>query len=263
MDKKQKEVIVYSTQIMNFLEELVGGANHEINNLLFVIGMSSELLESPSSLKERQNAIKNIETQAKRIGEVLKDLRSVVKDCSSEAVKQTQLSEVSDHVIELCKTRFNNHKIIFKNNVPDNLFIDARETQLTQAFLAILNSAHDAVVEKKSMTRWINFDVQQTKGDLQILISDSGAKISEADSSNIFTPSFDSNGRKGLPLILAKNIIESHGGDISYSQDADVNTFVVKFSSYKKSTGAELGVTTAHYIDELEEKQVVPYLKVV
>lgn len=240
MDKKQKEVIVYSKQIMHFLEELVGGANHEINNLLFIIGMSSELLETSDNAKERQEAIKNIENLTKRIGQVLKDLRSVIKDCGTEEVKLTKLSEVSSHVIELCKTRFNNHKIIFKNNVPDDLFIEARETQMTQALLAVLNSCHDAVIQGNLKTRWINFDVKTENDTLNIFISDSGPKIDQVESSKIFSPSFDSNGRKGLPLIIAKNIIESHGGEIEYSKDSDMNTFVIKFNKYKKAEAMAL-----------------------
>lgn len=237
---KQKEVIVYSKQIMHFLEELVGGANHEINNLLFIIGMSSELLETSEDPKERQNAVANIENQTKRIGEVLKDLRAVIKDCGSEEVKPTKVSEVSDHVIELCKTRFNNHKIIFKNNVPEDIVINARETQLTQALLAVLNSCHDAVIQTKSTSRWINFDVSTNGKGLKILISDSGSKIEGKDTSKIFSPSYDSQGRKGLPLVIAKNIIESHGGKIEYDKEAEVNTFVVKFDSYKKAEAVEM-----------------------
>lgn len=235
MNNKQKEVIGYSKQIMHFLEELVGGANHEINNLLFIIGMASEILETSSDPKERQDSIKNIENQTQKIGKILKDLRSVIKDCGTEETKITKVSDISEQVIELCKTRFNNHKVIFKNNVPDDILLEAKETQLTQAFLAILNSAHDAVVQTKTSTRWINFDVRTHGTSLEILVSDSGLKISEEDSSKIFTPSYDNGGRKGLPLIISKNIIESNGGTIVFDPSSDVNTFIVKFPNYKKA----------------------------
>jgi len=245
---KQKEVIVYSKQIMHFLEELVGGANHEINNLLLIIGMSSELLESSEDQIERLNAVSNIENQTKRIGEVLKDLRSVIKDCGTEEVKPTKIREMSDHVIELCKARFYNHKIIFKNNVSEDIVINARETQLTQALLAVLNSCHDAVIQTKSTSRWINFDVSTNEKGLKILISDSGSKIEGNDTLKIFSPSYDSQGRKGLPLVLAKNIIESHGGKLEYDKEAKVNTFIIKFDNYKKAESVEMEL---------------PYLKVV
>lgn len=235
MDSKQKEVIVYSTQIMNFLEEIVGGANHEVNNLLFIISMSTELLEHSNSKEERAKALKNIETQAERIGQIFKDLRSVIKDCGTEEVKLTKMSDVSGHVIELCKTRFNNHKIIFRNNVPDDIFIEARETQLTQALLAILNSSHDALVKTKSISKWIDFDVDTSTDQLKMTITDSSSKISENDIPKLFSPSFEAQGRKGLPLVIAKNIIESHGGEIVYDKESESNRFVITFSKYKKA----------------------------
>jgi len=240
MDSKQKEVIVYSKQIMNFLEEVVGGAHHEVNNLLFIISMSAELLENSSSQTERAKAIKNIESQAERIGQIFKDLRSVIKDCGTEEVKLTKMSDVSEHVIELCKTRFNNHKIIFRNNVPDDIFVEARETQLTQALLAILNSSHDALIQTKSMSKWIDFDVDTTGEELKMTISDSSKKLEEGEIPKLFSPSYEKNGRKGLPLVIAKNIIESHGGEISYDGTGETNSFVIKFSKYQKAEAQSL-----------------------
>lgn len=246
--KDNKEVIVYSKQTMHFLEELVGGANHEINNLLFIIGMSSEILEGSQDVKERKEAVSNIESQVQRIGQIFKDLRSVIKDCGTEEVKPTKVSEISDKVIDLCKARFNNHKIILKNNVPEDIMIDGRQTQLTQAFLAILNSSHDAIVQHKSKAKWINFDIKTNDKELEVLISDSSLKLSDLEISKIFTPSYDEGGRKGLPLFIAKNIVESHGGELKILNTEDTNIFSIKFKSYSKAQAA---------------KQKVPFLKVV
>lgn len=235
----QSEVIKYSTQIMSFLEELVGGASHEINNLLFIINMSSELIEIENDPAKRLETLKVIDDQSKKIVSIISELRNVIKDCAKEEVKETRLTDVSAHVIQLSKTRFNNHKVILKNNVPENVVIKCRENQLAQAFLAILNSAHDSVVNNKGFNRWISFDTQESSGKLQILIKDSGAKIPVTETAKIFSPSFDYKSRKGLPLLIAKNIIESHGGIIEYVKEDKDNTFMITLPSYKIALSQE------------------------
>jgi signal transduction histidine kinase len=239
-NKEQVEAIKCSVQIQHFLEEIVGGAAHEINNLLFIVDMSADLIETEENPEERKKITNNIADQGHKIAKIIQELRNVIKDCATEEVKDTKLTDISSHVIQLSKTRFNNHKIILKNNVPENIMVKCRENQLAQAFLAVLNSAHDSVISNKSFNRWIGFDTKINGDKLQILISDSGSKIESSESGKIFSPHFDHKGRQGLPLLIAKNVVESHGGTLEYLKDEDHNTFMITFPAYSICVAQEM-----------------------
>lgn len=233
LPKSQAEALNYSKQTMSFLEELVGGATHEINNLLFIIDMNSELLEMDNNDSSRKEAIGNIDEQTKKIVKIMNELRNIIKDCELEEEKEVSLNQVSNQVIQLTKTRFNNHKIILKNNIDENILLKGKEHQLAQALLALLNSAHDSVRGNRGFSRWISLDTQIKGDSLDLIVRDSGEKILPQEQDKLFTAQFETKSRKGLPLLIAKNIVESHGGTIKYLDEGVNNAFIISFPSYR------------------------------
>lgn len=215
--KHKNAELDHSYKIMKFMGELVAGGDHEINNLIMMIQGSSRILQDPDSTDEQKNlAVESISNKTNRIKEIMSDLRMILKDGAEDQIKTFYVKDIINKGISLCKTRFKNHRIFISPNISENLQIDANETQLMQAILSILTSSHDAIINNEH--RWLKLEVSEDEDSIFFNISDSGNPFSQYDFKNLFNPSYLSNdGRSGLGLNLAKNIIEEHKGKIILS----------------------------------------------
>lgn len=242
MPKKTANVLKYSNQLQDSMEKIVGGASHEINNLLQLISLNSELLESDLSEVEKKRAGQKIDAQIRHITEIIKDLRHVIFN-KAETVGEVNVSSVMGSLITLSKGRFNNHNVIMKNNVPDDILIpQCKESEITRAILNVLNTCHDSVLENPASNRWISLDTVLAGDSLKILITDSGPQLEVGEVEDLFTPDFESKGRKGVPLLLAKEELALNGGKLEYSQ-GDTNTFVISFPNYRNGQAGETAVS--------------------
>jgi len=67
--------------------------------------------------------------------------------------------------------------------------------------------------------------------NILVEVCDNGKGISEAQKERIFTPNFTTKSAgMGLGLAMAKNMVESCGGNIAFSSEEGIGTiFTVKF----------------------------------
>lgn len=204
-----------SYNLMKFLGELVAGADHEISNLLMMVeGSAHILLSDKPSVEARSLAIGAISEKTKRIKEVMEELRTLLNDGSQDPWKDNYVKELTAQAISLCKTRFKNHKIFFSINIKEDSAIESRQTQMVQALLAVLTSAHDSIIQQKD--RWIQVQVYDFDEEIVMEVSDSGHKFSPQDLEEGFSPFYTgAQGRLGVSLALAKHIVEGHGGQVN------------------------------------------------
>lgn len=317
MDKKQEVALKISKEIQTQMEELIGGVHHEINNLIFIIQGSMEIVEishdpekkaqltdgikklaqeieelslKPGAKKtaattvsektqelldlvskieednqqeanKKTEMIKNVELKSKEITKLIAQLRAVVKDSSSEDEDYFSLQEVAASVSSLCKRRFNNHKVMLKTVLDNSIQIKAKKNQVLQAFLNVLNSSHDAVASSKETSKWIEFSFVEAKGKLEIFIKDNSALVKTEDLGSLFDPEFSKGGRKGLSLVISKNIIEENGGNLEYRQVDGRNCFVISFEKYLNILESEAEANLDSEEDETSASNVQPIRK--
>jgi signal transduction histidine kinase len=211
----------YNYKIMQFMGELVAGADHEINNLLMMIEGSSKIIVDDSlTVEHKQLAIDALATKTKRIKEIMFDLRSVLKDGSSDKIRTYNIRDLINKSISLCKTRFKNHRIFFQLNISEDLRIEGKETQLLQSLLSVLTSSHDAIVHHQD--RWIKVSVIEQDEAISIIVKDSGNPLNEHDKENMYNPLYETDdGRTGVGLSMAKGIIEAHKGVLSIGNSVE------------------------------------------
>ncbi len=113
-------------------------------------------------------------------------------------------------------------------SIDEELFIHADERLITQVVCNLLSNAIKFTPTGKSIT--IRAEKFKT-GYIEFVIKDEGVGISDADQSKIFKidEKFSSNGTEGekgsgLGLILVKDIIEKHNGEIWFYSRQEVGT---------------------------------------
>ena len=89
------------------------------------------------------------------------------------------------------------------------------KTQIIRVVTNLVKNATHALEETDN--RKIEVTVSEDNGNVEIIVADNGKGISDEDKDKIFEPKFTTKSSgMGLGLGIVKNIIESHGGIISF-----------------------------------------------
>ncbi|MBI4777925.1 HAMP domain-containing protein [Candidatus Desantisbacteria bacterium] len=204
--------------------QIASEAAHEIKNPLAVIKagiyfLKKILIDAPNTV---QNTILQIDGAANRITSYIDDLLNFSKPPVLNPIS-VEINEVlEDSLKELSQEIFSGIKII-RDFAPELPLIEADPQRLKQVFTNLIKNASEAMKGNGELR------IKSEKGPI-IIISDTGAGISEQDMKHIFDPFFTTKGKgTGLGLAIVNRIIEAHKGSIEVvSQPGCGTSFIIK-----------------------------------
>ena len=117
---------------------------------------------------------------------------------------------------------YNDIKIIVDTSL-ENCLVNIDKAQWIQVINNLIKNATQACSETKNPS--VRIQLRKEKQGVIIEIKDNGCGITEDQKEKIFTPHFTtkSNG-SGIGLSLTKQIIENHGGIISFKSSVNKGT---------------------------------------
>jgi C4-dicarboxylate-specific signal transduction histidine kinase len=205
------------------LGEMAGGIAHEINNpLAILVGRAGQLRKFMSALNcdqaQAEMILNSIEKTIFRIQEAVTDLETIASNPSTEETKSLQFGRLLQRIRDLSINRYAPRGIRVDFPETFEAVIDAREVELAQAFLYLIENAADAAAP--SETPWFRVEVQALDDkNLCVRLIDSGQGVPVDVREKIFQPFFTTKevgqGR-GVGLSLAMSIIDSHGGRLYF-----------------------------------------------
>jgi two-component system NtrC family sensor kinase len=212
------------SQKLAAIGELSAGIAHEINNPLAIIRQEAEWMQlllkklgggDGKALEELQGSIRQIVQQVDRCTEITRNLLDFARkrDPVIQAVEVNRVIEDMTRLVEK-EAKHNNISIVrqYDQALPV-IYSDA--PQLRQVILNFLTNATHAIGKDGAVTI-----TTRLSGDaaVDIIISDTGRGIPEADLGKIFDPFFTTKppGRgTGLGLSICHGIIQRLGGRIT------------------------------------------------
>jgi two-component system, NtrC family, sensor kinase len=222
--------------------QIAAGVAHEINNPLTSVQVCAEALLRKSALAAQgrvQNAfepadtdrIKKIQEGAERIRRFARDLVSYARPSGSE-IEEVSLNEVAEQGLSFCEHILDDARARLERDFHAQLpTIRAIRDQLLQVIINLVTNAAHALSDRGGTIRvrtWSSGDAT-----VSLAVSDTGVGIKDEDRPHVFEPFFTTKaaGRgTGLGLSVVRNIIYSHGGQISFQTRAGSGTtFVVTF----------------------------------
>lgn len=196
---------------------------HEFNNLLMPIVNYCELaLKHPDDQKLVKKTLEKTVKQGLQAGGIIESILGMTRAESMEFCQINLLAVV--HESFKCLARdFSKDGINVIIDIPDNIQVYAIHSQLQQVLLNLIINARQAMLEAKRGTLAISAKELPEENMVEISVADTGTGIAPENIDRIFEAFFttkrdnkkpDQQGT-GLGLMICKQIIETHGGNIS------------------------------------------------
>lgn len=195
---------------------------HELKNPLAVCNGYLEMMDFANENKTK-HYFSILKDEIKRSLTIINDFSSFgkIKELTKEELDINYLfEEIKDTLIALYSK--NNAEIVFNND--NEIYFIGDYSRLKQVFINILKNALEA---KNKDILLVSIKVKELKEKIRIIIQDNGCGMTKEELTHVGEIFYTtkSNGT-GLGLSYCKEIIDLHGGTISYKSQKNVGTKV-------------------------------------
>ena len=235
-NNKERKRKNYKHQISS-IGEMASGMAHEINNPLTVIKGTAQIVKrmlnrDPLNIEKIELKVDRIISNVERIAELIKGLTYVGDNeffVEKSFFKDENIISIIDQSLRVCSNGFRKYDIDFKYKYVDKeIYIECLPALLNQALFNLVKNSIDAI--KDLTEKWIKVKVYNQANQVKILVIDSGNGISSEIREKImipfFTTKFEEDG-SGLGLVVAKGIIERHGGTLELNHSLNNTCFEI------------------------------------
>jgi len=221
IDKLRDELV--KKEKFEILGQLAANMAHDIKNPLNTIKQSSEIIQLKTNQEKTQKDFLRINKSITRISHQVDQVLNYIK--------KTPLVTADTTVLTILKQSLD--VITIPNNISieipeEDIGVKWDETKISVLFVNIILNAIQAIGGDKGK---ISIRVAQESDSIKIEIENTGPNIPEKDLDKIFEPLYTTKMEgTGLGLAGCKNIIQSHNGTITASNNPV--TFTVKIPKY-------------------------------
>ena len=223
IEKKEKEAWINLMKIIS----------HELMNSLTPIrALSQNLLQIVDQEKLEEDDFDDIKSSISTIINRSDHLQVFVENYRRLAMlptpnkKMTPINELFDDCLQIMKPILKAENIELINEINSSRCILIDKNQMEQVIINLITNSIHALKEKTEKKMFLSGYTENNR--FFITISDNGKGIDPEIRDKVFLPFFTT--RKdgaGIGLTLSKNIIEAHGGYLSYQTDSDRTDFII------------------------------------
>ena len=230
-DSEGSNVCIYSIENVNLLvqqseieaqRKLIRVLTHEImNSLSPIISLSDMLTENNRQLDEDSTeALNAINRRSKGLLKFVENYRKLSR-LSQPHPEWIRIGDLFDGL----RTLFPQHFIAFRIEDPD-IQLQLDRHQMEQVLINLIKNAIEAIDKDPSVTVVTKADHPNHR--FMISVSDNGCGISPDAADSIFLPFFTTkSGGSGIGLSLSRQIVNLHGGTISFDSTSSGTTFTI------------------------------------
>ena len=216
------------------LGSLVKGIIHNLNGSLQILLMHMELLGRMLEGKDRNpdqihNKMEQCLRQVDKLKSIIEGLVTKAKHDEEDSPQVFNLNQLLEECLALL-----HHNLFFKHNVNVKKVFSPRLPPLHgyyidfhEGLLNLINNAIEAMEETPE--RELTLVTKTDKGQVEVIIGDTGCGIDDQAKPYLFTPFFSTKGGKhnGLGLYIAKELLAPYGASFSHTSREGETIFSV------------------------------------
>jgi two-component system sensor histidine kinase AtoS len=205
------------TEKMASVAEVAVGVAHEINNPLYIIKNTFELMEGEPVTPAVREKLGDIQKEVDRIVRIVGSLLSFSR-IGEFPKKKITVAVLLEEVLLLMHHSLSQKNIRLKKRMDDfDAQILADENRLTQLFINLITNSQEAMLDEGVLEVLVASEKKDNR--VKVTISDNGYGIPAAIHDRIFKPFFSTKVNKrnaGLGLSICQQIVMEHDGEISF-----------------------------------------------
>lgn len=213
-------------------KRFIADASHELKTPLSVIIASSEALEDDPS---ESRWLRNIRLEAERMNDLVIDLlKLAASEHQSTEMKEGDLSKAVELAVLTFEGKAFESGVTLDYDIEPGIVMRMNENSIRQLVEILLDNA----VKHSSAGGTVRVHLGKQSGRIVVSMENSGEAIPAGEEEKIFQRFYRadesrsrSEGRFGLGLAIAKNIVESHGGQISAASARGKTVFRAVFKA--------------------------------
>jgi len=207
--------------------ELSTSIAHEVNQPLSAIVSNAQaairlLRQSPTDTEEVAAALNDIANDGNRAAGIINRVRSLARK-EQPISEPLELNEGVRDVLRLAAPDAENRGVVIHQEFDDALpSIIGDKIAIQQVILNLLNNAAQAIQDVNPESRRITVRTTHDARFVHLTVEDAGVGLADEQLRRIFDPFFTTRpGGIGMGLSISQSIIQSHGGEIWATQNAD------------------------------------------
>lgn len=217
---------------------------HEIRNPLNALSLHAELLEE--ILKRDPQALESMIPLRKEINKLISVTESYLDLARGPRLQKNpvQLNEVIEDLHNLYQPVLKERGIFFTCDLGDVPAVPADRPQIAQVIGNLIKNASEAFSDVqrpgKRYIRMITAYNENTR-EVAVTVMDNGSGIHPELQKNIFSPFYTSKAEgTGLGLTFSRQVVEAHGGEISFDSAVNQGTkFTIRLPSTESAATVE------------------------
>ena len=205
--------------------ELVSNVSHELRTpLASILGFSTLMLERDLTPEERRRYLEVIRTEARRLAALLNDLLDLQRVEQETLDLRHEVFDLNDLLatqLTLYSAQSSDHELRF-DGIDQPVMVHGDRDRLAQVIGNFLSNA----IKYSPSGGAVDVGTDVDGRNASVWIRDFGLGIPEEHQEQIFTKFFrgDVGRERGIPgtglgLVLAKQIVEAHGGDVGFESE--------------------------------------------
>ncbi len=267
---KESQQQLQQAQKMEALGTLVAGVAHEINNPINLIMYNLPLIQKiwvdflPVLMQQKTifpdqkfggftyeflkdnlpQLIADMDMAANRVAKIVSDLKNFSKQSNVAEKSALQVNTAVKNALRLSQTTLRKSGVQIELDLGEDLpLMQGNLQSIEQIILNIIINAIQAIDHDNGSIR-IRTRFQKKDGCILIAISDNGRGISAAIVDKLFLPFVtdkQAEGGTGLGLSVTYELVQAHGGDISFeTRKGNGTTFTISMPTLLKRAAAKI-----------------------
>jgi signal transduction histidine kinase len=221
LDRARQDVVTEMLAHSRDLQSISAKVAHELKNPLAVVKSLTQLMSEGDHAEAGRRRHNVLRAEIERMETILRDYLTFARPLEDLEPAAVVVEEIVDDVLLTLETRASSRSVVLSREGRGGAVIGDRR-RLKEALLNLVANAIEACAAGNRVT--VRLGAQPDGGAL-LTIEDTGRGMTRDQLDRIGTPFVSSReGGTGLGVVLARGVIQQHGGELTYESEEGKGT---------------------------------------